>query len=212
MIEKKEGWQCRVELYKDYVIKRRKTLEETKQKIMRYFILNGKSIREVDAEAHRVQCDYDESLKIIQKSKCPKKLIGNPIFCSDGRIRQDRALMLRDAFNEADKKDDEIFGRQLIDGYKNLVHELWRYGIHEKVWNFGVNNGVLNGLVVLIDFLELSDDTAKIIKQLEEKRWENSYSIKKDLPHHYLSYFLQCANKAFTPDYFSKLWKSARNE
>ena len=98
--------------------------------------------------------------------------------------------------------------KQLIDQYMKLVLELWKYGIHEKITNFTKNNGVINNKMVLLDFGELTNDTKIIIHRLQEKKWQQAWSFRHDLPKELMPYYAHKAEQTFTINNFKKYWKT----
>ena len=149
-----EGWQFKITYYKKHVIKTPKTYKEIRKSVSNCY--RKKSKEEIDKITRRAIKDYNDSLKILKKSNCPKKLLGNPKFLKNKKVKQDRAVVLQTRLNNLVKKNKTKEAKIMIDKYILLTLELWKYGIYEKVYKFTINNGVINNRVILLDLFELN--------------------------------------------------------
>lgn len=201
-IEMKDGWQVKVYIYENHVIKRRKNLDETKNKVRKYHLLRGKSLNFINEETLRVYNDYDTSLNIIKKRKVPKSLLGNVKILNNGDIQQDRAIDLESYFRNSNLQEN----KEIIDKYFKFVLELWKYGISDKVWNFGSSIGKLNNKLILIDFLELTDVKSLVINDIEKKTWEKRHSFRNHLPKKLRGYFRNKADEYLNLENLEKYW------
>lgn len=111
-----------------------------------------------------------KSIKGLIKRKVDISLIGNPIF-EKNKLWQDKVIPLKKIVHE----NPEIIFRK----YSEFIVSLWKYGLQESVFNFGVNFGLDNSdRIVLIDFGELSFDKEQVIKSIVNKRWRKSHDFK----------------------------------
>jgi len=199
-----DGWQSWVYVYEDHVIKKLKTKAEFAEKAKNYLKSIGK-IHELDERSSKVHSNIYSSIEIIKKSKIPQKLLCYPEFLEDGTIKQKRAVLLKDAILNSSEKE----AKKLIDGYIELMKELWQYGIHETTFKYDVNFGILGKEVVLLDLFELTEKKSTVEKQLFKKPWDKPNRIK-DIPQKLEDYFIEKANKEFTIENLNKYWNSKK--
>ncbi|MBS4096084.1 MAG: CapA family protein [Sulfuricella sp.] len=170
----REGWQCRVYLFNNYVVKVLKTAEESWDTIAREY--EGDT-----AEAFKiVRGAIQPSIDLLMRNKPPSLLLGNFEVLEDGVYRQARGENLGAVLAKLAQQEKLQEIRWLLTSLLDLVIELWRYGISETSWWFNKNYGVLpKGDVVLLDCLELTGDRAYVLRQIEQSRWleKNQYLI-----------------------------------
>jgi hypothetical protein len=106
--------------------------------------------------------------KRVSSSGINLSLLGNPKFFEGISYEQEKVNIIRDIMGNL--SNDE-FGN-LISLYIGLVKELWKYGLHEEIFNFQLNNGInKNGDFVLIDFNEIIFDKETILRDIQNKVW-----------------------------------------
>lgn len=199
------GWQCWVDIYKDYVIKTPKTKKEIYETIKRYLDSIGKP-KEINERTEQMIKDIQESVKIIKNSKIPKKLLASSKFLPTGEIKQKRALVLEDKFEKLVKKKRDKEIKRLIDKSIDFIIELWKYGIHEKTFKVYSNFGLIDNEIVLVDLFELTNKKEKVEKQIINKKWENLQKTTH-LPKEYIEYFLTQVEKRLTIKKLNEVWE-----
>lgn len=204
---KKQGWQYTVHVYKNHVIKKRRSYLGTFWRVVEESV-KARKRRKLIESTLRVQRDIDLSLPIMKNSKIPRHILGNPIFLSNGDIKQDRARELGEVLKELVEKKQIAKAKTLINQYFRLNVELWKYGIHEKITNFTKNNGVIGNKVILIDFGEVTDDLKMAQHIIKDKKWARAWSLRHDLPKELVSYYTNRAKLVFTVSNLNKNWKS----
>lgn len=128
---------------------------------------------------------------------------GNPIFEAGGIYTQDKVPTL----GEALKQSSLTKGKQLINGFTNLVMHHWRYGLSERVFNCTINNGVdKHGQIILLDFGELTFDKEEVRAAVISKRWLHSFSLNKGIPEQLQGYYEKKLNKVFTLAVLDAIW------
>jgi len=203
----KEGWQFKVYVYEDYVVKKRRNFEEIRKKVKEYRVFLRKDTKNVSEQAQKVLDDVDKSIKIVKNSNCPLELLGYPEFLENGDVKQRKATVLYDKLLSLveEGKIKEI--KVLIDDYVKLVLELWKYGIYEKVYKFHKNSGIISERVVLLDFFELTDNPKEIENNLEKKKWKVERWLDEcNFSDELKKYFNKKCSDNFTIEKFRELW------
>jgi hypothetical protein len=201
----KSGWQVDVLICSASVIKKLKTYEKSRERIAPYLRHKGKSEKEIDEAARQAIDDVKRSLRIVKVSNCPGELLGNPVFLDDTRFRQDKAvdlvMMIRARLQEG-----PVYNTQrVLSEYIDFNLELWSYGIYEKTYKLD-NFGYVGERMILVDFLELSDDLEFIKRQLNEANWSRVCGRYR-LPETVNNYFVQEAEKSLTLEHFEAIWR-----
>jgi hypothetical protein len=102
---------------------------------------------------------------------------------------------------------------QLLQRYVVFNCSLWSHGVYEVTYNFTCNVGADSaGSLILLDFGELSCDRSWIGDQLSTRRWERSWSYKRDMPVGPRSVYAALAGRAFTPERFDQVWLTATHD
>ncbi len=203
------GWQCWVEMKQDYVIKTFKTKKEIAKTVKRYLDSIGKE-EELDKRVEQMLLNIKESTKIIKSSNIPKKLLAFPIFLNDGKIKQRRAIVLDNKFDELLEEGKKKEVKKLVDESIDFIIELWKYGIHEKTFKFYSNFGILNEDVVLIDLFELTNKKEKVEKQIKSKVWKHLEKLKEHFAPEVMEYFLKQVEKRLTVKKLNEVWSINR--
>lgn len=133
----------------------------------------------------------------------PKQsLFGNPVFLDKLNYDQDKVIIINEIIHT--KSFQETC--RIIDDYILLIQELWKYGMHEKIHNFTINNGINEqGQVILIDFNEVIFDPVEIKKRIADKIYQTRFSYKQ-LPHHIKKYYQEQMDTHITIKNFEKNW------
>lgn len=162
----REGWQCRVYIFRNHVIKVLKTAEESWDTIVRQY--KGDT-----AEAFKIVREaVQPSIDLIERNKPPASLLGNFVVVEEGIYRQARGENLGETVAQLAQNGKLTEIRALLAATLDLVIELWRYGLSETSWKFNKNFGVLqNGEVALLDCLELTGEQERVRRQIEQSRW-----------------------------------------
>ena len=206
----KDGWQVTVYFCNDYVVKVLKNYEESRERIAPYLRHKGRSEEEIDGAARQAIDDVNQSLRIMRASKCPRQLVGNPEFLDARRFRQDRATNLVERIRAQKQNKSVDSAKQILEECIEFILELWRYGVYEKTYKLD-NYGYVGDRMILIDFLELSDDLEFIRKQLEEIDWSRvceRYGLPETLNNH----FTKRAERMLTLENFERNWRMGLEE
>ncbi|OIO81095.1 hypothetical protein AUJ84_01650 [Candidatus Pacearchaeota archaeon CG1_02_32_132] len=207
----KEGWQCHVEVYDDYVIKRFKTKKEIGDSVRRYLMGMGKNLSELEKRVNDAEKDRIYSLKLIVRNKIPDKIIAFPEFLDDTHIKQKKVIEVGDKLEEYFKQNKNKEWKSLLVKIIKFILVLWEYGIHDKSFKFTSNIGLLDDEVVLIDFLELTDNKMKVEKQIRKRKWVNYMEINKKWKRYsneFAEYFVAKCDEILTIDELNKRWRN----
>ncbi len=198
------GWQCWVDVYKDYVIKTPKTRKEISETIKRY-LDSIKKPEELEKRTEQMIKDIKNSIKIIKNSKIPKKLFAYSKFLPNGKIKQKKVIILEEKFRELvmKKRDKEI--KRLINKSIDFIIELWKYQIHEKTFKIYSNFGLIDNEIVLVDLFELTNKKEKVEKQVINKKWTNIQKTS-NLSKEHTEYFLTQVGKRLTIKKLNEVW------
>lgn len=100
-------------------------------------------------------------------------LLGRPTFGKGIEYEQDKVITIRKFIKSYSDRETE----NLIESFIELMHELWKYGMSDEVYNFTINNAVDdNGRVILIDFNEVTFDKAKVESDIKNEIWLRRWS------------------------------------
>ena len=208
MPEKKKqgGWQANVGFYDNYVIKTPKTKREMIAKIRPYLIAKGK-LDELDKRVKDMQEGWKRGLEIISKKSIPPKMLGYPEFLSKGRIKQKKAIILEDVWNDSVDDGNIDYMKEIVDKSIEFIISLWKYGIHETTGKIGYEFGLLENEVILLDFGELTENKNTAEKQIAKKYWENHLAkyCRKEVQ----DYFNLRASKKLTLSKLNRVWNTA---
>jgi hypothetical protein len=202
---KKGGWQVNVEYFGDYVIKTPKTEKEIIIEVERYLIRKD-NLEELDKRVKEMQEDWKTSLLLIKQKKIPLRLLGYPEFLNNGKIKQKRALILEDIFNNLKRENKIQEIERIIIKTLDLILELWKYGIVEKTSKIGQEMGIVNDEVILVDFGELSNRKDIAEKQILKKKWHKN--LKEYCGQELADLFIKLAENKLTLETLNKVWDS----
>lgn len=203
---RRDGWQCWVRIYEDYVIKTLKTENEIKESIRRHLGKKAKLIV-VDKRAKKMLKDIKESKQIIKESNIPRELLAYPKFLKSGNIKQKRVIVIDGYLEDLISKGKKDKSKKVVDKCIDFIIELWKYGIHEKTFKFYSNFGYLKGKIVLIDLFELTNKKGKVEKQIQKKGWKHLEKIAPHFPEESLPYFLDQIDKRINLKNLNKYWR-----
>jgi len=200
------GWQFKIKYFPNYVLKTPRTYAELRRRAYPWLKSKGKTEKEIDNFTKKVFNDVKTSTKIINESKCPAKLLGNPIFLKK-RVRQKRAVMFESRIKRLTIKKKKKEVKENIDNIVKLILELWKYGIHENTYNFSLNYGFIKKRAILVDLFEITDNKESVIKQIKKKKWKRNTHMSRDLKKEDYAYLIKQCNKSLTLKNLEKLWK-----
>lgn len=127
--------------------------------------------------------------------------LANPKFENGGYV-QDKVVTIKDYFASHNQEENQ----RIIDKYIQSIYKCWQHHIHERVFNFTVNNGIdRNGNVVLIDFNETSSDKEAVLNCIRTKRWLKSMSYST-LDSQLKQYYKQAMEQGITEEELNKYW------
>ncbi len=200
-IKRLGGWQCWVEVYKNYVIKTPKNREEIEHEVRKFLTWKGK-LEELEKRTNKMVSDIKDSTKIIKKSKIPMRLLADLEFIEDNKVRQKRVIDL----NEKIKNSNSEEVKELLDKIIKFWLKLWEYNIHEKTFKFFSNLGWDGKRVVLIDIFELTSDKEKVLKQIKKSPWNKPERFEKNISEKLHNYFMKQLDENLTEKNLDKYW------
>lgn len=142
---------------------------------------NGWSFFKSILSAHKATIGERKILANMKNKivKMPVSFFANPIFENKLDYTQDKVISLEDFFIKNNLDDN----KKIINGYAELIKNLWAYGIHDKAYKFQNNYGVdAMNKVCFFDFGECYFSKEKAIESIKSKKWltRNSYKNWKD--------------------------------
>jgi hypothetical protein len=198
-----EGWQCIVyDLENGRVLKKRRSLVSQCFKILR----TG-GLREIwKGELLRSDRDYKQSLQLVNRlSASPMfdiALLGNPII-KNLNYTQDKVVPLGEMLDRATFEES----KELLRQYVQLVKYLWKFGIHEKSMKFRTATGVSgDGILIVIDFGEVTTDKKAVVSSIATKRWLRSNSYKKTINEKLKLYYAELMEQTITVQALQEIW------
>lgn len=106
----------------------------------------------------------------------PNELFGNPYFVNKYNYTQDRVELLYRYFDKHTLEENKL----MFEKYLNLITELMKYGVHDRVYKFKNSYGVTNeGNVIFIDFNELEMSKEKVIDLISSGHFFNEAQYTK---------------------------------
>lgn len=128
-------------------------------------------------------------------------ILANPVF-RDGGYMQDRVVVIKDYFAAHGLEENKM----IIDKYVESIYLCWKNHIHEKIFNFTVNNGVdKQGNVVLIDINETSRNKEDARNSIMSKRWLKSMSYVT-LDPVLKKYYAEAMDQGLTVEKLNMFW------
>lgn len=201
--EHHDDWQCVVQVYRHYVVKRPKSVAAVEATLTRQYSRFADNPEQARAEAETMVDAYLEGCNLVRRSSLPRWCVGEPRFLEHGGYAQVRATVCRAAI----VPDHPDVSRARIRSYFDLVERLWRHGLHERTQNLMCNAGVdPEGRMILLDFGEMSQDRALVFAELACERWRRSESFTKDLPDVLRADFEALARARWTTENLARHW------
>jgi len=154
--------------------------------------------------ARRNVVTIKNTYKELRKKFQTLELFGNPTFLDGIEYEQDKAVVFRDVFKVS--SEEEI--KTLLKKYIASIHELWKHGVHECVFNFSINNGINDkGDSVFIDFNELSFLKQDALRDIRNTIWTKRWAFWCLSPNFQRWYKEEMA-AALTEKNLNRLWES----
>ncbi|TAN50076.1 MAG: hypothetical protein EPN21_09850 [Methylococcaceae bacterium] len=204
----REGWQCKVYLFRHHVVKVLKTKEEARQIIARERL--DKSA-DIDQLVEKTLRDVRTSLELLELRKPPAHLTAHFEVISEGIFLQRRVERLAHTIARLSKQGEYAEVLLLLQRYLALVLDLWRYGIHDTSWKFNKNFGLTpQGELVLLDCLELSGDIEWVAADITQRRWINTRRISSVLPQPLIGIFTAMMEQLLTEEKLRQTWLTQR--
>ena len=143
-------------------------------------------------------------LRLAARYPALSDALARPRAMPGGCFTQDKVRPLLDLIPAATSA--EIRG--YLDGYANVCQLCWRYGIHDYIFFFAVNNAIdSQGRVVLLDFGETAFDTTRVAKFVEGRKWERKDAlIKETLPPEYHEHYFHAMTSRLSGLNFELHW------
>lgn len=128
-------------------------------------------------------------------------LLAHPTF-EEGRIFQDKLIPLSDYLKTSNKPE------QMIDLVIDCMFRCWEQGFSEKTYNFTINYGIdKEGRVAVLDFGELHFDKEAVMDDIKTKKWQQSWSLTKDLNKVVSQYWNKALTENLTLKKLDDYWK-----
>ena len=116
---------------------------------------------------------------------------------------------LGDAIRAATDADVRCY----LDATADIYQLLWRYGIHDYVWYFLLNNGIdSTGKVVCLDFGETFFDSTWVAERVDEARWEVKDNLIKALTPDQQDYYFKAMKSRLSGENFNHHWGAALDD
>lgn len=130
--------------------------------------------------------------------------LGNPLFDKSGGYEQDKVLLLENALNGCSLDD----GKKLFDQYTSLIHQTWKYGFSDIMFNFLENNGMdRNGKIIQSDFGEITFNKNEVLENIKNKRWLKSNHFIKFPGGELKEYYKFIMEREITPKSLDNFWR-----
>ena len=112
--------------------------------------------------------------KEIQERFSNLRMFGNPVFLHGIDYEQDKVTIFKEILKSSSREQLKVY----INAYVMIIHELWKHGCHEKVFNFTINTGIeKDDSFVLIDFNEISFEKADVLADITNETWKHRWSF-----------------------------------
>lgn len=204
----REGWQCKVYLFRHHVVKVLKTQEEAYSIIARE---RPDQTADIDQLVEKTLRDARTSLQLLELRKPPAPLTAHFEVIGDGIFIQRRVERLAHTIARLSRQGEYAGVLSLLQRYLALVLELWRYGIHDASWKFNKNFGLTpQGELVLLDCLELSGDVESVAADITQQRWKNMRRISSVLPQPLIGIFTAMMEQLLTEEKLRQTWLTQR--
>lgn len=148
-------------------------------------------------------------LRLAARYPVLHELFGRPEALPGLCFTQDRLETLRDVI--ARSTDGEV--RSYIDATADIYRLLWRYGIHDPIWFWIVNNGVdAEGRVLYMDFGETMFCAHAVRQKIEEREWEEKQVLVASLSEKNQAYYFSAMKDRLSGDNFEANWMADLEE
>jgi len=162
-----EGMQYRVYDREDGTVLKRPKNRFNLYNSLKIYWTSSKSFREVFGRDRR----RENSIEAIKNRDIPvERLFRIKEIRDNGVVVQKKLRPVEESLE--DGKDFE----KVVDDYIDLIHEMWRYGFGDGVYNFTVNNGYDGEDIVMMDFGELFSDKDEVKKRVSNEKWLKQWS------------------------------------
>ena len=142
-------------------------------------------------------------LRLAERYPRLREILARPKASAGLCFTQDRVEPLGDHIRGASDTDVRFY----LDATADIYQLLWRYGIHDYVWYFLLNNGVdSTGKVVCIDFGETLFDTTWVAERANEAIWETADSWIRSLTPGQQEYYFKTMKSRLSGENFSVHW------
>lgn len=203
------GWQ-----YAVYDLGNGRILKKKYSNLEKFFLIKEKQIKkgkpyslpQILISILRVNKMAGDANEYIRKlsTKFNLSFLGNPLFDRFGGYGQDKVLLLDDIFNSCSLED----GKRLFDQYSLLIHETWKFGFSDIIFNFLGNNGIdRNGKIIQSDFGEITFNKNKVLENIKNKRWLKANCFCTFPDGELKEYYKFIMEKEINPAKLKELWK-----
>jgi hypothetical protein len=170
-----------------------------------FFQLGHFSISDTISEMKRVKRDAYQAYSYLRKIKViDSKILGNPVFIDELSYEQDKVSVVGDLLKDKDLNE----GERIIGQYVRFIHETWRHGFADKIFNFTINNGVDGeGNIIQIDFGELSLSRSDVEREVSDSSWLTSFSYITLSPFELKKHYQELMKKELTLENLNSNWK-----
>lgn len=133
-------------------------------------------------------------------------VLGNPVFINTLEYEQDRCIILKDVLSKMNEDEFRVW----VQDYIRIVHDMWKYGFSDLIFNFTVNTGRdKNDNLIQVDFNEITYDKEEVMWQINTNYWFENYSYRQLRPL-FKEIWKEYVCKELTEEKLSGLWNSSQ--
>jgi len=208
-IEIGRGWQFAVyDLGYDRVSKKKYSNFEKFSLIKEKQIRKGNpySLMQILISILRVNKLAKDSNKYVRKlsAKFNLSFLGNPFFDRFGGYEQNKVLLLEEIFSDCSLD----YGKKLLNQYASLIHETWKFGFSDIMFNFLENNGIdRNGKLIQSDFGEITFNKNQVLDNLKNKKWLKANCFRTFPDGELKEYYASIMEREMTAKSLDSLWR-----
>mgnify|MGYP001595444958 CR=1 FL=1 len=208
-VEIGRGWQFVV-----YDLGNGRVLKKRYPKLDQFFLIRDKQIKkgksyslmQILISILRVNKMAKDSNKYMKKlsAKFNLSILGNPVFVGLNSYEQDKVILLKDILNNCSLDD----GKRLFDQYILLIHQTWKFGFSDIMFNFLENNGInRNGKLIQSDFGEITSNKNKVLENIKNKKWLKVNCFRTFPEGELKKYYTSIMEREMTAKSLDGLWR-----
>lgn len=201
MEERYGGWQYKIYLREDTVVKRPKSTFEMAETIARSDPTLLARPKTLLSKVRRTKRRRKQSVEKLKDHPVDYSLLANVQF--DGqRVIQDRVLPVWEVLEGASDAEERW---ATLDRCIDCLFECWRQGFAEDSYSFAENYGISGDEAVVIDVGELCFSKERIEDHIAEEAWLDSYTYQLLAPED-REYFRSEMARRVTVEKLDSIW------